>query len=196
MQCEYCRFTNLSWRRRCFPNTRAQSAVASAMAQPDTTAARVLLEIVKPFAPPPIHLFTMLAPAASANQQNRMSNGGVSNNSSSVKYAQSARSAVDPQLQYLDSKSKSSMKDVVMIKTRHSEWGFSLTKQIITPDMDVSSFSAATYAHLYESAYECNSRLHPSTSTVTALSCSQSCPVHLPPHVASFQVPICATIPA
>jgi hypothetical protein len=165
------------------------------VAQPDAASARVLLEIVKPYAPPPVHLFAMLAPAASANQQNRMSNSGVSNNSSSVKYAQAARSAVDPQLQYLDSKSKGSMQDVVMIKTRHSEWGFSLTKQIITPDMDVSSFSAATYAHPL-SAFECNSRSHPSTSTATALSCSQSCPVHPPPHVASFQVPICATIPA
>lgn len=66
----------------------------------------------------------------------------------SSKYAQSVRSAVDPQLLYLDSKSKGSMQDVVITKPQHSEWGFSLAKQIITADMDVSSFSAATCVSL------------------------------------------------
>jgi hypothetical protein len=126
--------------------TRLQSAVASAMEQTDSAAARVLLEIVKPYAPPPIHLFSGAARASSAFQNGKNSSSSSSSIGVSTKYAQAARSAVDPQLQYLDSKSKSSMQDIVMTKPQHREWGFSLAKQIITADMDVSSFSAATYA--------------------------------------------------
>jgi hypothetical protein len=118
------------------PHGAPQSAVASALAQADAAAACVLLEIVKPYAPPPTHLF---APVAAA-----LHNVANSSNSSSIKHSQPARSAVDPQLQYLDSKCKGSMLDVVMTKPQGSEWGFSLAKQIVTADMDVSSFSAAT----------------------------------------------------
>ncbi len=97
----------------------------------------MLLEIVKPYAPPPVHLFETASASITAPQSSV--NGAISS-----KYAQAVRSAVDPQLLYLDSKSKSSMQDVVITKPQHSEWGFSLAKQIITADMDVSSFSAAT----------------------------------------------------
>ena len=116
------------------------------MEQTDPASARVLLEIVKPYAPPPIHLFSVATLASSSFQNGRNSSSSISNSGVSTKYAQAARSAIDPQLQYLDSKSKSSMQDVIMTKPHHSEWGFSLAKQIITDDMDVSSFSAATYA--------------------------------------------------
>jgi hypothetical protein len=101
----------------------------------------VLLEIIKPYAPPPVHLFETASASTIAPQSS------VSGTVSS-KYAQAVRSGVDPQLLYLDSKSKSSMQDVVITKPEHSEWGFSLAKQIITSDMDVSSFSAATCVSL------------------------------------------------
>lgn len=115
-----------------------QSALMSAKQQADSSAACVLLEIVKPYAPPPIHLFAM---ASAATPVLHSSSSGVG----SSKYAHGARPSIDPQLQYLDSKCRSSMQDVIITKPQHSDWGFSLAKQIVTADMDVSSFSAATY---------------------------------------------------
>ncbi len=116
-----------------------QSAIVSAKQQAGSSAASacVFLEIVKPYAPPPIHLFAMASAAAPVLQS---SSSGVG----SSKYAHGARPSIDPQLQYLDSKSRSSMQDVSIAKPQNSEWGFSLAKQIITADMDVSTFSAAT----------------------------------------------------
>jgi hypothetical protein len=117
-----------------------QSAVVSARQQTDAAAACVLLEIVKPYAPPPIHLFALATAATSTLQSG---GGGGGGSSSSSRHAQGSRTSVDPQLQYLDSRSRGSMTDVTISKPQHSEWGFSLAKQIITADMDVSSFSAA-----------------------------------------------------
>jgi len=116
-----------------------QSAVASARAQAAQPC--VLLEIVKPYAPPPIHLFALASAALSPVK----GGGGGGGSSSSSSSSAAKRSAVDPQLQWLDSKSRGSMRDITITKPAHSEWGFSLAKQIVTADMDVSSFSAATY---------------------------------------------------
>jgi hypothetical protein len=95
-----------------------------------------MLQIIKPYAPPPVHLFETASASTAAPLSSNTA--GVSS-----KYAHAVRASVDPQLLYLDSKSKSSMQDVVMTKPPHSDWGFSLAKQIVTADMDVTSFSAA-----------------------------------------------------
>ena len=125
-----------------------QSAVAAARSHDPSVGGGspppcVLLEIVKPYAPPPIHLFAVAAAATSPMR------GSSSSSSSSSSVAK--RPAVDPQLQWLDSKSRANMRDITITKPPNSEWGFSLSKQIVTADMDVSSFSVASYGAVIQS---------------------------------------------